>query len=121
MKQAILIFLGGGLGSVLRYGVSLYFSTQNPVFPKATFLVNLLGALLIGILMGFQLKHQSNNGIYLFLITGFCGGFTTFSTFSLESYSLWKAEQWNILSIYVGASLLLGVALTALGIAISQK
>lgn len=121
MKQVALVFLGGGMGSILRYGISLYFSNQNHLFPKATFLANVIGALLIGVLIGYQLKHQTSNGLSLFLVTGFCGGFTTFSTFSLESYNLWKAEEWSTLGIYLSASLLIGILLTGIGIAIAQR
>lgn len=83
--------------------------------------MNLIGSLLIALFTGYQLKHQMSDGISLLLITGFCGGFTNFSTFSLESYNLWKAEEWSSLGIYVIGSLLLGVLLAAVGVFFSQK
>lgn len=121
MKPLIFVFLGGGLGSALRYALSLYFASSTPVFPKATFTANLLGAFLIGLLVGYSLKHTIHHSFYLLLVTGFCGGFTTFSTLSLETYQLWKAEQWTTLGLYLSGSLILGVLLTSAGIYLAQK
>lgn len=121
MKQLLIVFLGGGFGSVLRYLASMYFSDPNQLFPKATFAVNLIGSLLIGLFVGYQLKYQPNDMIFLLLVTGFCGGYTTFSAFSLESYNLWKAQEWSVLGIYISGSLVLGFLLAALGMFIAQK
>lgn len=121
MKNLILVFLGGGLGSALRYYISLHFQTSSISFPKATFIVNLIGALLIGLIAGYQLKHSLLSHWHLLLAVGFCGGFTTFSTLSLESYHLYKAEAWGILAIYLSSSILLGMFLVALGIFLSSK
>lgn len=121
MKHLFFVFLGGGFGSILRYLASVYLANPNQVFPKATFLVNLIGSLLIGLFVGYQLKYQPNDTLFLLLVTGFCGGFTTFSAFSLESYNLWKTQEWSALGIYVSGSIVLGVLLAALGIFIAQK
>lgn len=121
MKQLLLVFIGGGLGSMLRYLASVYLANPNQVFPKATFLVNLIGSLLIGLIVGYQLKYHTNDTLSLLLVTGFCGGFTTFSAFSLESYNLWKAQDWSTLGIYVGASLILGILLASLGVFLAQR
>lgn len=109
------IFVGGGVGSVLRFVLSYY--TQKWVslgsFPLGTFLVNCLGCLLIGYLAAFYIREQS---IWkFFFITGFCGGFTTFSTFSLENYNLWVQGEYKVLTIYVVLSLLVGVCSVVLG------
>lgn len=119
--KLLLVFLGGGLGSTLRYLTSVYLANPSQVFPKATFLVNLIGSLLIGLIVGYQLKHQPNDTLSLLLVTGFCGGFTTFSAFSLESYNLWKAQEWSTLSIYITASLIFGILLAALGVFLAQR
>lgn len=121
MKNLILVFLGGGLGSSLRYYISLVLQSNSLNFPKATFAVNLMGALLIGLIIGYQLKHSFPSHWHLLLAVGFCGGFTTFSTLSLEVYQLYKAGAWGILSLYLGSSLLLGILLVALGIFLSSK
>lgn len=121
MKNLILVFLGGGLGSALRYYISLHYQTSSISFPKATFIVNLIGALLIGLIVGYQLKHSLLSHWHLLLAVGFCGGFTTFSTLSLENYHLYKAEAWGILAIYLSSSILLGMLLVALGIFLSSK
>src|SRR5690625_4589106 len=121
MKQLLLVFLGGGLGSMLRYLASVYLVSPDQVFPKATFLVNLVGSLLIGFFVGYQLKYQPSDAIYLLLVTGFCGGFTTFSAFSLESYNLWKTQEWTTLGVYIGASIILGVLLATLGVFLAQR
>ncbi|HLS10594.1 MAG TPA: fluoride efflux transporter CrcB [Flavobacteriaceae bacterium] len=119
--KLLLVFLGGGLGSTLRYLASVYLMNPNQVFPKATFLVNLIGSLLIGLFVGYQLKYQTNDTLSLLLVTGFCGGFTTFSAFSLESYNLWKAQEWSVLGVYISASLVMGFLLAALGIFLAQR
>lgn len=121
MKHLIFVFLGGGFGSTLRYAISLYFANPTQAFPKATFIINLIGSLLIGLFVGYQIKHQISANFSLLLITGFCGGFTTFSTLSIESYNLWKSQEWSALGIYVSGSIVLGILLAALGVFIAQK
>ena len=104
------VALGGALGAVLRYAVSLI-----PVrggFPVLTLLTNLLGALLIGFIAGAAEISAPSPGLILFAKTGLCGGFTTFSTFSLESYTLIKAGQKGTAVLYIALS----VGLCLLGI-----
>ena len=86
MKQVLLVFVGGGIGSALRYMVGKFLKTSASGFPWSTFSVNVLGSLLIGILMGATLKNSSfSENQTLLLITGLCGGFTTFSAFAYEN------------------------------------
>ena len=95
IKNIFLVLLGGGIGSVVRYLLS-YFLTRNSTtqFPWATFIANGLGCLLIGLLFGYiQKNNVQNETLKLLLITGFCGGFTTFSTFSLENIHLNKSSE----------------------------
>lgn len=120
MKQALLVFLGGGAGSVLRFLIS---KTLNPlwIIPLGTFLVNIAGSLLIGIILGLGLRQEflSPNATLL-LATGFCGGFTTFSAFSYENQELLKAGDFLNFGIYTAGSIFLGIAAIMVGIYISR-
>ena len=110
MSRFLWVALGGALGAVLRYAVSLI-----PVrggFPALTLPPHLLGALLIGFIAGAAEQRSFPPGFLLFSKTGLCGGFTTFSTFSLESYTLIKAGQKGTAVLYIALS----VGLCLLGI-----
>ncbi|KAA6302701.1 MAG: putative fluoride ion transporter CrcB [Candidatus Ordinivivax streblomastigis] len=112
LKQLLLIGLGGGTGSIFRFLVS-HFTTKvgANTFPTATFIVNILGCLLIGLFTGWMLKFQwFDTPLKYLLITGFCGGFTTFSTFSLENLQLYQSGQYISLTVYILASVVCGLA-----------
>ncbi len=120
IKNLILVFIGGGLGSSLRYVISKYLNTGH-LLPYGTFLVNIAGSLILGIVLGWALKNNSlNSPVNLLLATGFCGGFTTFSTFSFENYSLIRTGDYLSFSLYFFGSLLLGIIAILLGIMISK-
>lgn len=122
IKNILLVGLGGGAGSIARYLCQKWFSENYPQpFPWGTFLVNLLGCFLIGLIYaasekGTVLSPQTR----LFLATGFCGGFTTFSTFAFENMLLLRSGDTLFFFIYTIASVVLGIAGVFAGVAIMK-
>lgn len=122
IKQLLLVGLGGGIGSMLRFLVSRYlFKAEAGVFPWPTFLVNLLGCLLIGVLIGlFSRLELFDANLRALLVAGFCGGFTTFSAFSLENVQLWQSGHYGILATYMVLSIALGMLFVFIGLSLSK-
>lgn len=105
MRQLFFVFIGGGLGSVLRYIISRYLNQTGSGFPLGTFTANILGSLLIGIIIGLAAKNNTlSQNQTLLLATGFCGGFTTFSTFAYENHVLFKSGDFTSFALYTFAS-----------------
>jgi len=116
MQQFFIVGVGSFLGGGLRYLISVFFNQKvNPDFPYATLSVNLLGCLLIGVFYGLFEKSVINNDWKLFLTTGLCGGFTTFSAFSNESLELIKGGNLLTAVIYIISSIICGLLLTYVG------
>ncbi|MBX2828401.1 MAG: fluoride efflux transporter CrcB [Flavobacteriaceae bacterium] len=116
MKQVLLVFLGGGFGSTLRYGLGKYLNSSVTGIPYGTFAANILGSLLIGVILGMAAKNEylSENTILL-LATGFCGGFTTFSTFAYENHVFLKNGDLLNFALYTIGSFILGFAAVFIG------
>lgn len=122
MKQILLVFLGGGFGSALRFLIGKPFISNSVTFPWGTFIVNLIGSFIIGAVFGYILvKHKFSNDLFVFLVAGFCGGFTTFSAFTHESLSFLRAGQTNLFMTYIFSSILLGLFCVWLGYIVSSK
>ncbi len=111
--QFVMVGLGGALGSMLRYLISLI--PVNNTFPFLTLITNLLGALLIGFIVGLSDNLFISKKFLLFLKTGVCGGFTTFSTFSLEAVQLFQRGEPFLGTIYAILSVILCLSGIILG------
>ena len=120
MKPLLIIGLGGGIGSIFRYLIQMYIGRSIiQAFPLGTLLVNISGCLIIGLLYGFSAKYAAITVEWrLFLVTGLCGGYTTFSSFSYESISLFKQGNYTYFILYTSLSFVLGLLATVGGIAI---
>jgi CrcB protein len=120
IKNFLIVGLGGAVGSMLRYGVQKICQVQTAgAFPTGTLLVNIGGCFLIGILWSLVSRSLTwNDEMKLLLMTGFCGGFTTFSAFTLEGIGLLKENKTALFFIYLTASVVGGLLATFIGIRI---
>ena len=124
MKEIAYIFIGGGVGSVLRYLAQI--SINEPMsgigfpFSWGTFIVNIAGSLLIGLFYSVSERWNLSMEMRLFLTTGLCGGFTTFSTFSNDGLSLLRGEFYGTFLLYALLSIGLGLVAVLAGGAIGK-
>ena len=122
MKSFLLVFLGGGLVSGLRYLVTITMNQYSKVLPFGTFTVNMLGCLLIGLILGYvQRENTLTSNQTLLLATGFCGGFTTFSAFANENLELIKNGELFNFSVYTIGSVLIGILAVFIGFYLTNR
>ena len=114
------VFVGAGLGGMLRHGVNrASLAVLGPDFPYGTLFVNVAGGLFMGVMAElFLVKGGGSQEFRLFLTTGFLGGFTTFSAFSLDAALMWQRSDYMALGTYVVASVLLSITALFLGMAV---
>lgn len=119
LKNLLLVALGGGAGSALRFLFSIWFRHQS--FPLATLLVNIIGSFMIGLVIAVSLRSSSFDSNWrLLLATGLCGGFTTFSAFSAEGLQILQQGRIGLFAIYSFGSVLLSLVAVWLGFSIMK-
>ena len=122
MRQLLLVFIGGGIGSLLRYVIAKTFNNYFQHFYLGTFLVNIIGCLIIGLVFGLSIKNNLlNQNQTLLLTTGFCGGFTTFSSFAFENHSLLRSGELLHFSFYTIVSIAVGIFAVIFGLWLSKS
>ena len=122
IKSILLVGTGGFLGTVARFLTSRYFAAYFPsLFPYGTFVVNIAGCFLIGLIYGFAEKENFISAEWrMFLAVGFCGGFTTFSAFAVENVAMLRDTEYFNFFLYTGSSIFIGLIATFSGIMITK-
>ena len=122
LKNILLVGLGGAFGSISRYLGQKYLSQLYPhAFPIGTFVVNVLGCFLIGLFFGLASRYEYfTPALRLLVMAGFCGGFTTFSAFTLEGMQLLNEQRFLIFTLYFALSVLFGLIATFTGVWLTQ-
>lgn len=123
MKELIAVFIGSGLGGLTRFGLSKWVDNwHNNLFPFGTFIVNILACFALGFIIGLIDQRQIlSPATRLFFTIGFCGGFSTFSTFSIEALKLFQQGNYISLILYIFGSILLCVTATFGGLYIASR
>ncbi|MEM7102370.1 MAG: fluoride efflux transporter CrcB [Bacteroidota bacterium] len=107
MINIVAVFIGGGLGSLFRYGIAQWLAPYKLNFPYATIIANILACFVLGFFLAFTLKTEMPTAQKLFFMVGFCGGFSTFSTFTAETFHLMQAGNYTYAFLNIACSLLL--------------
>lgn len=115
------VALGGAAGAAARYGVAQWASARwGWMFPWGTLAVNITGSLAIGLVMTLLLARGADPVYRLLLVTGFLGGYTTFSSFTFETLALMEARRWDAAALYIGGSVFLGLVAAGLGLGLGR-
>ena len=114
------VFVGGGTGSLFRYGISRLLITSNLNFPLATLLANAISCVVLGFLMSQEFKGNLSPAYRLLFLTGFCGGFSTFSTFSGETFSLFSDGNLSYAFLNIGLNVLICLACIYVGLKLGR-
>jgi len=109
MQAFLFIFLGGGIGSLFRFGLAKWLNTETASFQFGTFAANVIACFILGGLVAYAFKHNMSDSLKFLLITGFCGGFSTFSTFSFENFEMIQAGQLGAAFLYTTISFFTGL------------
>lgn len=119
MKTYFAVFIGGLIGTLCRYELSQTVISQT--FPYATMIENISGSLILGFATGYFLFQKGKKYLAALIGTGFCGGFTTMSTFSKETVLLLQAGQFNLSMMYILLSVIAGVAAALAGLILAER
>ena len=115
----LIVFLGGGIGSMSRYAIWKLFEVFKFQLPYATFIVNMVSCLILGYFLGIQLKLDLSDNLRLLLLVGFCGGFSTFSTFGFETFQMLQNGNHGTAIMYILISMIICWIFIYLGIKIA--
>lgn len=121
MNSLIAIFIGSGLGGIVRFGISKLVFRFAPNFPLGTLIVNIIACFMVGLLIQFFREKNHNEILSYLFVVGFCGGFSTFSTFGFETLELFRQQQYGFAFANVALSVVLCIVFTFLGIIFAKN